>query len=109
MQSEQRQRIPHDGKRRFASGSAANFASVRCFAFHDVFALFSFGVRALVFGAAYGLPQKPSEARLLWVKSGATCIKDKRTHHRHNPNFVILLTVEKMDGRKPSEGGNTEN
>ena len=39
-------------------------------------------------------------------RSGA---KDKRTHHRHNPNFVILLTVEKMDGRKPSEGGNTEN
>ena len=74
-----------------------------------MFALFSFGVRALVFGAADGSPQKPSEARFLWVKSGATCIKDKRTHHRHNPNFVIFLTVEKMDGRKPSEGGNTEN
>ena len=27
--------------------------------------------------------------------SGATCIKDKRTHHRHNPNFVIFLTVKK--------------
>ena len=33
------------------SGSAANFASVRCFAFHDLFALFCFGVRALVSGA----------------------------------------------------------
>ena len=60
-----------------------------------MFALFGFGVRALVFGAADGSPQKPSEARLLWVKSGATCIKDKRTHHRHNPNFVIFLTVQK--------------
>lgn len=27
-------------------------------------------------------------------RSGATCIKDKRTHHRHNPNFVICLTVQ---------------
>ena len=84
------------------------FRSVLCVSLQV--ALFSFGVRALVFGAADGSPQKPSEARLLWVKSGATCIKDKRTHHRHNPNFVIFLTVQKkMDGRSPSEGGNTEN
>ena len=42
-------------------------------------------------------------------RSGATCIKDKRTHHRHNPNFVIFLIVKKMDGRSQSEGGKTEN
>ena len=27
--------------------------------------------------------------------NNGTCIKDKRTHHRHNPNFVIFLTVQK--------------
>lgn len=39
------------------SGSAANFASVRCFAFRCMFAQFSFGVRALVSAARTG-PRK---------------------------------------------------